>query len=555
MRSRDVISYLPSSCYRLNNRNGSNNDDVNPIAATRNKHKNRNCESTRHSDLENKAIEDDEAIREEESFNATNGAPSDQNTFFIDYEKQYILSLDSLDLNFLSQYVQKPSDVERVLWSKSVEADQAFYQVEIVSEERQDDDPFIESYESFSCYICNIDVPKIYYKQHNKSARHQNYKKLVEKVLENVKKQINIDIDNIPNNQEYDMFYCETCCKVVARNNKQNHKKSNYHIQSIENEQLTSKFIEMYINNKKTEDDIQSVINYEHDLDSEFSSPSNSDWCDTNNFIKNCKNNNVLNKSNNCNGIDEVEKFQKYLKEMIAKYNLDVKLPSMEGNSVVIVTPKGYKEKITTDAFHSYKKMNGFAFCLSCQKWVSENISEHSASEEHVRNIFQPVNDNFAREVVNDKQYSHCLICNERVLTTSNHVNVRPKHQKYLEPSVPKSNECERGPESISDMKSSSISNEKPSESNLSRSVIDSFLPPNTDVGTVEEKLNEYRKQFSIKNATQLKCLVCPNSIVPYVNNNIITHVEGRPHRQISEIDHMFGERHRLAMSLASNTS
>lgn len=63
-------------------------------------------------------------------------------------DKQYVLSLDSLDLNFLSQYIQKPSDEERILWSKSVEEDSALYQVEIVSDEEaeQDGDAFIGMY-------------------------------------------------------------------------------------------------------------------------------------------------------------------------------------------------------------------------------------------------------------------------------------------------------------------------------------------------------------------------------------------------------------------------
>lgn len=264
---------------------------------------------------------------------------------------------------------------------------------------------FPEPYESYLCYICNLDVPKKYYKQHNKSAKHQNHKKLVEKVLENVGKQLNTDIDSVPNKQEYDMFYCETCCKVVTRNNIRNHTKSNYHKQAIENEKLNSKFIESYIYKNNNEGDILSEINYENDLDSEFSSPSDSDWCDDTNADSNSKNNinnDVPCEGNNCNGIEEVANFQNYLKDMVVKYNLAVKLPLVVGDSVVIITPKGHKEHITIDAFHSYKKMNGFAFCLLCAKWVQENIKQHSVSEEHVRNIFLPINDNFARQMVSD---------------------------------------------------------------------------------------------------------------------------------------------------------
>lgn len=129
---------------------------------------------------------------------------------------------------------------------------------------------------------------------------------------------------------------------------------------------------------------------------------------------------------------------------------------------------------------------------------------------------------------VNDEKYSHCLICNERFLTTSNHVSVKPKHMKYLHPSALKSKECGTNPESFS-VQSNSISHEEPSTSYLSKSAIDSTLP-NSDLETVEDKLKEYRKQFTFVTAKTLQCLVCPDSNVFNIDDNVIVHVEGKLH-------------------------
>lgn len=270
------------------------------------------------------------------------------------------------------------------------------------------------------CHICNIDVPRAYLKQHNKSRSHQNYKKLTEKVLENVLKQFNIDIDSNDNFGQHDKYYCETCSKVVLTKHKRQHNRSKYHSNSIENQRQADNFIEIYVKNK--EDENRNVVNKTRSNRNaiENNSSSDTDWnfdSDTEdetvtNVTEVFQINNVSHKSiqtpikktecSTSNGLStsqEIKDFQLYLKEMIAKYNLKFNLPPVEDNSIVIVTPKGYKEKISIDTFHGFKRVNHFIYCQLCWVSVHQGISEHSKSKEHVMQVIQPVGDDFIRSL------------------------------------------------------------------------------------------------------------------------------------------------------------
>lgn len=324
------------------------------------------------------------------------------------------------------------------------------------------------------CHICNIAIPQRYYKEHISSELHQTYKKLSDKVLENVSKQMNIILDCTENGNQSNEYYCESCAKVVLMEHKQKHNRSKYHLTYLENHKLADRFVELYVENMDVRNENQPCISnntiknenngsntIETMLESGSNNDSDTDWnfetesedeenddhimpinkvisytseepivtngenVETGEDVDNQENPIHIETEMPCESLKSLEakphnfsknvtQFEVYLKEMMIKYNLKFDIPTIENNSITITTLTGFKENVAIDVFHSYKKINSFIFCQLCKERVGPDTSYHSSTKCHVMNIMQPVGNYFLRELVSTLIYGRYTCANFR---------------------------------------------------------------------------------------------------------------------------------------------
>ncbi|XP_075969826.1 uncharacterized protein LOC142972510 [Anticarsia gemmatalis] len=377
---------------------------------------------------------------------------------------QYFVSFDNLDMSLLGHLIEKPAEKRKLLWSRQdLDGESGYYYV-TVSEGTEHEEHCYEPSETDICHICNIEVPKIYYRAHIKTEYHQIHKALAETFLENVSKQISVEIENPDVKRNDDIYYCEPCSKVIAVENRGRHNTSTYHSSSVERQKVAENFLKIYTGNINDDTENDSVNNHAtesngtntvvHGTDSMYSTNSVSDLSENENGnkiipykAKKETTNTTLPATITHNNSDKVMPisgivgnkgvdFILYLKKMIQKYKLTYKLPMIENDEIIVTTPKGHIEKVPIDTFQGlkeYKKYKESKHCQLCKKWVLKEDRSHIECETHVRNLLQPINDHFCRELTSNNLWSHCLLCNDLILTGAVHT-IDPRHEKYYTP-------------------------------------------------------------------------------------------------------------------------
>ncbi|XP_075990886.1 uncharacterized protein LOC142986324 [Anticarsia gemmatalis] len=382
---------------------------------------------------------------------------------------QYVLPLDSLDMCFLNRFIDKPHDQRKLLWSRG-DLDGTHYVRVTVTEDIRHEEPCLEPLENYLCHVCNVNVPKDYKRIHMYSEIHQMYQRLYDIMFRNISEILHTSvlISEAPPN--YEVFYCEPCSKVIARDKQGRHNSSRYHWNSVQRQKIAEKFFAMYTRNADDDD-----TDY---FASDSSSADQDLKCDeSNNSHTNVSDAGGENESemkivpykpkeetidavpstskNNTVTVDKRDEVIKYFKKIIAMYELRFEMPTIEDENIIVTTPKGHTEKIPFNTFHGLiqnQKYEDTRYCQLCNKWVIQDNVTHIECMKHVNNIIQPIDDHFCRKLTSKKVWSHCLLCNDLVLIGSDHI-IDAEHEKYYEQVV------EEPPEKEEDTKQKTFCN------------------------------------------------------------------------------------------------
>ncbi|XP_075989995.1 uncharacterized protein LOC142985604 [Anticarsia gemmatalis] len=440
---------------------------------------------------------------------------------------EYVLPYDCIDMAYINRVLDyKHSD--RVLMSKAeLDGVHAYVQVQVVSEEAEENEDYVDKEaEKYMCHTCNKEVPHKYYKEHIQSKKHQNFTKMVDKIVENSFKELQ---HNEKFGDDVQSFYCSSCCEAVLEENKFKHYSSTLHLQSIENDKIAEQFLNMYF-----EDQFDNVTETDE------------------NTIEGSAENLNLDSSEVQQNFCETRYFERYLKEMIVKYyfrnQLHINIELVD-DSIYVVTSKGDKQKVTLEGFHGYKEIHGTVYCQICCTRVNDPEA-HSRTELHINSVTRTIDDNFARKI-NDR-WNHCLVCNEQVRADSDHV-IDDQHKTLLANTAFKQNpehtyfftiHLDSQNFTINKKINTPIS-ERNDTSNLAaekKETVKQFdvSDDESDVSNIDLVFEEpiahdgkyysYCKQFTFF-GNNVHCNVCKSAIV-HVPSKIVDHVESSRHKE-----------------------
>ncbi|KAJ8704991.1 hypothetical protein PYW08_012311 [Mythimna loreyi] len=180
----------------------------------------------------------------------------------IDVSQSYTIPLDSIDLAYLDKYLKSPRAERIPLWTKQkLDGESEYCQVLLVTKANKNEDCCSEPSETYRCHICNVNVPKMCERAHNASDQHDTMKKIYEKILESVTKQINVNRIANDENCAENTYYCAQCSKIIKIKNRQKHETSDYHVKFVKDFNIISDFYKI-LRDRKSDDS---------ELDTEFS--------------------------------------------------------------------------------------------------------------------------------------------------------------------------------------------------------------------------------------------------------------------------------------------
>ncbi|CAK1592113.1 unnamed protein product [Parnassius mnemosyne] len=305
------------------------------------------------------------------------------------------------------------------------------------------------------CYICNIEVPLPYMKEHINSTKHKTFLKITEVALERVKKQVAHNFSD--KNPVSSMYFCQTCVTTTPVKDKSFHMKSTAHKNAVILDRILNDFLKIYTHDELETDNTESEIetpNHE-ELDKVINKMLNANCtkiCNDEDVNKPDIEKPVCNKDitkeivwklipitfQKINEDDIVScgtNLTEYINNLNAKTLSSHKVKDVNGEYLIIETKDGSQLKVTHNNFHGVSAMGKrHAQCKLCTEIV-KNLVEHMYSQKHFENIVLPINDKECiRELDNTK--SHCILCNELVESADSHALCNKRHKALLKNSI-----------------------------------------------------------------------------------------------------------------------
>ncbi|CAH4033303.1 unnamed protein product [Pieris brassicae] len=168
---------------------------------------------------------------------------------------RYQLQLDSMDLNYLPISSSRDFTKTAPIWSFGSDSNE-YFEFEI---RKKVDDNIQDSTITATCYICDIEVPKLFFKDHCKSKRHYINKCIAETALDRMKKHLQNKDCEITNDVS-DTYFCPECIVTVSQKDQKTHEKLQSHKYLAMFDTLFENLYKIYAN----ESDIK---NTEHEAD------------------------------------------------------------------------------------------------------------------------------------------------------------------------------------------------------------------------------------------------------------------------------------------------
>ncbi|XP_031767812.1 uncharacterized protein LOC113520921 isoform X2 [Galleria mellonella] len=269
---------------------------------------------------------------------------------------------------------------------------------------------------TYKCAICNIVVPKMYWKLHNNSFKHRTCLEIADLALLRVKESLSLDLSTC--RDEPSTYFCEPCCLSVATDQKFHHITSKTHADSMKHDELLCNLLKIY----KDKNNVNEIdIKYNITIGSSESVRKNTTGQTAKKLIRLTETDvEVIDGNTNEDDNTDIELsiLNKHIHEINDKYKSQ--------GYIYILKNKYVHVAIDKELFHvNVRNLNGIKKfqeynnwkCLLCNEWLKtkNDIVTHCQNEKHVRNISVP---NYhclrAFESLKDTQV-HCIICNKQM--------------------------------------------------------------------------------------------------------------------------------------------
>ncbi|CAK1592115.1 unnamed protein product, partial [Parnassius mnemosyne] len=311
-----------------------------------------------------------------------------------------------------------------------------------VSSSENSSNPYVNTEISTNlCYICNIEVPLPYMKEHLNSTKHKTFLKITEVALERVKKQVTHNFSE--KNPVPSMYFCQTCVTTTPVKDKSFHMKSTAHKNAVTLDRILNDFIKIYTHDELETDNTESEIetpNHEEldKVDEGTNKPDiekpvyNEDIAKE--IVWNLKPA-TFHKINKDAIVSNGTNLTEYINNLNAKTLSSHKVKDVNGEYLIIETKDGSEVKVTHNNFHGILAIGKrHAQCKLCTEIV-RNLDKHIYSQKHIEKIVLPINDKECiRQLDNTK--SHCILCNELVESADFHALCNKRHEALLKNAI-----------------------------------------------------------------------------------------------------------------------
>ncbi|XP_075990884.1 uncharacterized protein LOC142986321 [Anticarsia gemmatalis] len=376
-----------------------------------------------------------------------------------DYPK-FVAWLDLAEIQQMRDYVEMTFEQRAMWFDGKMDGKKAMFKAVIGGENH--DFACVEPTNYYKCNICDMFVPLPFYKRHERSEMHKNYAMLADMLARPIDFQTEFDVDweindpHIEDPIDPTIFFCESCCEVVKIVNKQQHDTSAMHLSRISKQYLSVENIMFYIR-FYCQYMIDNYLAYPPSVtESESSTEELEPWSDSyfewhepdqniecwtddeiNDMTEQEGNGSVAQnlEEAECESQRRTPLYLPYVGGVRTEGNLKDKTDNeMKNEHICIPTPNG-EVRVSFYNFHGIKNMSPRQkFCILCKYWYPPDRDfSHIQTEKHVKNIEQPLNSNFERELFTNKEWSHCVLCNDIVATGNDHATYTPRHAEVKE--------------------------------------------------------------------------------------------------------------------------
>ncbi|XP_041983445.1 uncharacterized protein LOC121736354 isoform X2 [Aricia agestis] len=464
-------------------------------------------------------------------------------------QTQYTISLDAIDLNFIPTISKYNGHEVTQIWTKKnlTSRDNEYYEFEIMDE--NEDDGKTNQNTLTPCYICNTDIPKIFFRDHLNSNKHIIFKKIINASLDRMKKAVSNEIVYGGMCKDESIYFCESCVTVVSTQEKNSHENSARHRKSLAVDKILNDFLDIYTDNKKfsegTEEgsNIRNCKNY-NTLIRNNSEPieNNNSPCNqsTNHKIKESTYTNINSSHNQC--------------VTLSKEIQTAALPVKNDNLKCFPVKEGgqKKEEIPTLPCQvvlkrkgTHIKGNSF-YCAICNMYVPNynyNIYIHLITAKHINNATKQ-----AKEELIDVHYHmdltkfpqlQCFVCKKSLplnnthnvtahtlgsLHQQNHKLMLSNNKIIFRNGKYSCNVCHV----VIDPMHEIIHCQR--SSHLGKLPVCKIVK-DTTLSNVSQEDHKIRRYLLKNDLKQQLCLVC-NVKVPKGTNNVDSHLTGRVHNE-----------------------
>ncbi|XP_063836081.1 uncharacterized protein LOC135085264 [Ostrinia nubilalis] len=176
-------------------------------------------------------------------------------------DMSYLINLDHLDLNYVSNYDFKNGGSPFSLWdvnsSKVFGNEKEYFEFKVMAKKVADDgadsssEPGDDEDEAtvdplYKCAICDRDVPLTYKKQHIDSVKHQTCVQIAKAVLQRIQNNLTLENENEIIKNSTLTYFCEPCTAIVRNTDKQQHEGSEAHQKSVLRDLYLSDLLNIY---------------------------------------------------------------------------------------------------------------------------------------------------------------------------------------------------------------------------------------------------------------------------------------------------------------------
>lgn len=99
---------------------------------------------------------------------------------------------------------------------------------------------------TYTCYICDTEVPKSYTAEHNDGNKHKTCLKIADLALERTRKHMKLEIRKRLSIQVRETYFCEPCAIVVQKVDRIDHESSDKHVKSMRHDEILKDFLMIY---------------------------------------------------------------------------------------------------------------------------------------------------------------------------------------------------------------------------------------------------------------------------------------------------------------------